>query len=340
MAIIKRNNKFRVQLRPKNQASISKTFNTHKEAALFEMQMKMALNMIEPDLKLEYSLNTIVDLYLDLNKNYFSVDIKKAKLNSFLKEYGNFSIKKITEQFSFEEYINAQKNLNLKNSTINTNIRALNSVFNFCIKKGWIYQNPLKTIKKLPEPIGRVRRISNAEQETLLRKLNYFSTIKSKEDWDIKIETAHIFLLAIYTGMRLSEICTIKKENLFLDEQFLFLPKTKNGDSRKVPLSDKAINLIKKIQNLNLHSSNLFLFDRRRISQYFHKTKKKLKISNLHFHDTRHEAISTFVEMNIPTLSIAAIVGIKDIKVLSIYYNPTIENLAALLNGKQAKITH
>ncbi len=56
-----------------------------------------------------------------------------------------------------------------------------------------------------------------------------------------------LFLLGIETGMRCSEMITLEKSQFFLDEYYLHLDKTKNSDERNVPLSPKAIEIIKSV---------------------------------------------------------------------------------------------
>ncbi|MFI7962203.1 tyrosine-type recombinase/integrase, partial [Acinetobacter baumannii] len=75
----------------------------------------------------------------------------------------------------------------------------------------------------------REKIISDFEIETLLPFLN--DELKS------------IFLIALETGMRLSEICLLEWERIFLDKQYLVLKTTKNGRPREVPLNVIAVDI-------------------------------------------------------------------------------------------------
>ena len=61
------------------------------------------------------------------------------------------------------------------------------------------------------------------------------------------------------------------------------------------------------------------------------RLKSKSGVSDLGFHDTRHEAISRFVQnLKMPVEKLAKVTGHKDIKTLiNVYYNPTIDELVA-----------
>ena len=52
-------------------------------------------------------------------------------------------------------------------------------------------------------------------------------------------------LMALFTGMRRSELQRLRWENIDLDERKLHLPTTKNGDPLMLPLSDFLLNLLR-----------------------------------------------------------------------------------------------
>src|SRR5690606_27884916 len=59
---------------------------------------------------------------------------------------------------------------------------------------------------------------------------------------------------------------------------------------------------------------------------------KKLKIEDLTFHHSRHEAI-TRLEQILTIQDLAKVTGHKDLKALMKYYNPTVIELADSMNG-------
>ena len=54
-----------------------------------------------------------------------------------------------------------------------------------------------------------------------------------------------VVLFAIETGMRRGEILSPTWENVHLGKRYVHLPDTKNGDSRDVPLSPQALELLR-----------------------------------------------------------------------------------------------
>ena len=67
------------------------------------------------------------------------------------------------------------------------------------------------------------------------------------------------------------------------------------------------------------------------IDALFRKARDKSKIENLRFHDSRHEAITRLAKKP-DVLSLARIVGHKDIRMLLVYFNETAEELAHRLD--------
>ena len=61
--------------------------------------------------------------------------------------------------------------------------------------------------------------------------------------------------------------------------------------------------------------------------------RKRNGIKDLHFHDTRHEAITRMSHAKIyDTQTLARIVGHRNLNQLLDYYNPTIEELVARMS--------
>ena len=51
----------------------------------------------------------------------------------------------------------------------------------------------------------------------------------------------------------------------------------------------------------------------------------------MHFHDSRHEAITRLAK-KLNVLDLARMTGIRDLKILNVYYNETAESMAARLD--------
>ncbi len=103
---------------------------------------------------------------------------------------------------------------------------------------------------------------------------------------------------------------------------------TKNGHKRDVPLSGEAIRILEQIRT---DTESVFNLEASQIDVNFRKAKDRCMIEDLHFHDTRHLAI-TRLASKLDVLELARMVGHKDLRQLMVYYNKTAEDLAKKLN--------
>ena len=207
-------------------------------------------------------------------------------------------------------------------ATVNRELNIISAVFTKARKEwAWLNDNPMRDLDRPKQPPARDRLISDDEINRIILALGY------RDDCPIhsKMQLVGLFfLLAIETGMRLGEMCSMKPSAVHLSRQYIQLDQTKNGDSRQVPLSARAIVLCEKFIATDERVSSAVA------SALFRKATRNAEIKNLHFHDTRHEAI-TRLARKVDVLALARIVGHRDLKSLMVYYNESATKLAKML---------
>lgn len=120
-------------------------------------------------------------------------------------------------------------------------------------------------------------------------------------------------LIMTYTGMRPSELRTLRKENVFIDEKYIRTgSKTKAGKNRIIPIHDDIYPLVKEMYN---NSDDYFYgFRGKPVDRMFFQQKifdealNKLSIRHLP-HDCRHTFITRAKECDIDTFYVQRIVG-------------------------------
>ena len=182
-------------------------------------------------------------------------------------------------------------------------------------KRRWGVEIPYNPILEVEFPKGskpRNRRLRDGEFERLL-------TAASSQR---NIYIAPIIEFAIETGMRRSEILNLRWINVDLDNGFAFLFDTKNGEDRRVPLTKAARDVL---ASLPAQNERVFPISANCVRLAWERTRKKAGISDLRFHDLRHEAVSRFFEMGMSVPEVALISGHKDARQLFKYthLNPT-----------------
>lgn len=178
--------------------------------------------------------------------------------------------------------------------------------------------NPADKVKRPSPPKARQRRLQAGEYVSLETAS---SQTKNPYLWPLVI-------LAIETGMRRSELLGLIWDNINLKNRTAYLPDTKNGSSRTVPLSSKAVAVI---GNLDKSQAHLFPVSDNAIRLSWDKLKKRAKLNDLRFHDLRHEAISRFFERGLSVAEVALISGHKDPRMLMRYTHLKAEDVALKL---------
>ena len=171
--------------------------------------------------------------------------------------------------------------------------------------------SPLTDVRKPSSPPHRERRVTDDEIAALVAAGGGLDTLMGR--------AVHAFRFAVETGMRAGEIVSLTE----IDGRVARLTKTKNGDSRDVPLSRQAVALWEELPGFRITS--------RQLDTSFRRARRAAKIEGLTFHDSRHEAI-TRLSRKLDVLALARMVGHRDIKQLQVYYQETAEDLAARLD--------
>ena len=168
--------------------------------------------------------------------------------------------------------------------------------------------NPVDRVKMPPSSPARNRRLEDGEFERLeeASKLT-----KNPHIWPI-------IVFAIQTGMRRGEILGLQWEHVDLDRRIAFLPLTKNGSSREVPLSAKAAQVLAGQRQRN-DTPTPFPITPNGFRLAWDRLRDRAGLSDLRFHDLRHEAISRFFELGLNIPEVAVISGHKDPRMLFRY---------------------
>ena len=167
-----------------------------------------------------------------------------------------------------------------------------------------------------------------------------------------------VLRLALETAMRRSEIVGLHWEHIDLAKRVAHLPDTKNGSSRDVPLSSRAVavleSMLPKDSSEPEHGGDedddrVFKVSSDAITRAFVRAvararKRYVKeceeqgvkpqkrfLTDLRFHDLRHEATSRLAAI-FPMHELTKITGHKDPRMLMRYYHPRAEDLAKRLD--------
>ena len=108
--------------------------------------------------------------------------------------------------------------------------------------------------------------------------------------------------------MRQGEILGLRSEHIDLDQKTAFLPITENGSSRWVPLSDEAVSNLSAASQYEEHP---FPVPNLTFRQAWDRLRKRATLTDLTFHDLRHEAISRMFDKGMKIHEVMAVSGHK-----------------------------
>jgi len=180
--------------------------------------------------------------------------------------------------------------------------------------------NPVEKIRKPSEGSGRDRRLSADEWKKLETQLK-----KSRNPflWPA-------VQLAVETAMRQGELLALRWEHIDRARGIAFLPETKNGEARAVPLSTRVLTVLNALPRDI--SGNVLPVERLTLYHAFIAACKRAAIENFTFHDLRHEALSRLAERgDFSILELAEVSGHKTLQMLKRYTHLNAERLAKKL---------
>ena len=319
--IRRRNNKWQVIIRKDNFKITYKTFSLKEDAVRWarETEVKIERGLYQ-DLTLSKTtkLKDVLAQYRDrVSVNKKGHDQERYKINKIIRsDIADKTLSQLTPLILFE-FIEQQKKLYTA-STINKSITIINLALNFAERFLGISlnKNPFKFIKRLKESqfVGQV--IEPHEEELLLKHAE-----SSKLYW---LKTA--IILGIDCGLRRGEIFKLKAEDINYKNNTAVLKDTKNGETREIGISSRAIQDLKKLP-VSI-DGKLFPCKRLDTFTFYYKQLQRWSGVNKRFHDTRHTFASRKATSGWSITEIAAQGGWKQLQVLKRYTHIKAEYLA------------
>jgi len=298
----KRSNLWQAQVRSKHVGSISKSFHKKLEAQKWakEQEVLMQSGQWSRVNESSFTLDDLMTKYKnEITPKKRGYEVEDRRLRRLLKEK---EIMKVPLERLLPPILASFRDRRLKDGVraCQYDLVLIRHAWNIAlIEWGWnIGDNPTQKIRLPKNNQPRERRFKPGEYERL-RKAS--SETKVWYLWPI-------IDFAIETGMRRSEILNMKWEHLGLDNKRVLLPMTKNGSSRWVPLSDKAIKILKDVPSSTDH---VFPITDVALRQSWERLRNRANLIDFTFHDFRHEAISRMFEKGLNVPEVASISGHK-----------------------------
>jgi integrase len=127
--------------------------------------------------------------------------------------------------------------------------------------------------------------------------------------------------------MRLSELVNMRWRYVDMTTRIAYLPDTKNGHPRVIPLSSRALTTLQNLaQRTAERDDRLFRLTPHAVTVAFRRACKRIRRDSegrlcvdLRFHDLRHEAVSRLFERGLNPIEVASISGHRSMQMLARY---------------------
>ncbi len=305
----------------------SKVFRTQREANAWAIAKEEELQKPAAETR---TVRQLIEHYAETvmpKKRGGTHEISQAM--AFLRDFPDLADKKLSEVDTpdFGEWRDARLK-KVSDATILCNLNWLRHAFKVAREEWkWMEANPLKGLRVPSNPAPRDRRVFPREVRALCRILDYrpgrAPVTKSQE-------VALAFMVALRTAMRAGEILSLGKRNLDLKRRVASVThKTQHltGKPRDVPLTRHGVRLLAPVADREA----CFSISSAVLDALFRKARDRLLIEDLHFHDSRAEAL-TRLARKVDVMTLSKISGHKDVRILvGTYYRETAEQIAARL---------
>ena len=255
-------------------------------------------------------------------KNYYTTErYIKRYLNNKLKTNDVF-LKQLSYKFiiDFEQFLRNGKSINssqpLRNNGVMKHLERLKKMISLALRLEWIEKDPFVRFSLKFTKHQRVF-LSQSELEVLE------SGQLSKE---MHQKTKDVFVFACYTGLSYIDVKLLSDEHIVrgIDgEYWIFTKREKNDEAVKIPLLEKALDIIKKYDQGSEHKQEKLLpvFSNQKVNIYLKEIASILKINKkLTFHAARHTFATTVTLSNgVPIETVSKLLGHTKLSTTQIY---------------------
>lgn len=229
-------------------------------------------------------------------------------------------------------------------ATVRTELSLLSAIFDTArLEWSMPVSNPVRDVRKPDKSKARTRRFASDDEEARI----HAALGEYGNGWALPLSE-----LAVETGMRRGEWKNLDWSDVNLADQTMTLHEgdTKNDEGREVPLSSRAVAILKSLRDARDEPRGRVFkkqpgtmtaaFARARDAaraRYVEECKRDgiepdpKFLADLRLHDLRHEATSRLFEKDLDTMEVASVTGHKTLSMLKRYTHLKAKKLAKKL---------
>ena len=292
----------------------------------FKYKLQQQQNGIMPKEEIKISFKSLCDSFLEysrVNKKSYKQD--KSRVASIKEFFINTKYIQNIKPNNIEKFKIFLLSKGLSKTTVNRYLEILSKMFNMAIMNEWIEKNPVKRHMKFPLKNYVIRYLKDEEDDLFLKVLpeHFFP----------------IYITALNSGLRKSNIRLLKWENINLDFRLIELTENKGNKHIKLYINDTLYDLFSQMSKQK-HPSG-FLFINPRTNRFYsdeamrdewNSIKEKAGVKDFRFHDLRHTVGTRLAEKGVPVPVIKEILTHSDIRTTMGYVHASSNQIKSAMN--------
>ncbi|WP_406684609.1 site-specific integrase [Seonamhaeicola sp. MEBiC1930] len=255
-------------------------------------------------------------------KNYYTTENYLKRFLAKRKKTNDIYLKQLTFEFiiDFEQYLRKSPSLNnaipLNNNGIMKHLERLKKMMNLALDLEWTTKNPF----------SRYKLKFQKHQKSFLTKKE-LSVIESGAIRGKGYQIVRdVFVFACYTGLSYIDVKMLDEKSIVkgIDgDYWIFTQREKNSQSVKIPLLERAMDIIYKYRDYPKRNKGLLLpvYSNQKVNVYIKEIALKHGISkSLSFHSARHTFATTVTLSNgVPIETVSKLLGHSKLSTTQIY---------------------
>ncbi|MDH3713464.1 MAG: site-specific integrase [Gammaproteobacteria bacterium] len=321
---------WQAQVRKKGHPTQSKTFATRSAAETwarsieYEMDQGLFVSRVEAETT---TLNELLQRYLEeITPQKKGAEPEAARVRALLKHSLTQRIVAGIRGVDIARYRD-ERLRKVCPATVKRDLVIISHLFEIARKEWGIHvQNPVRDIKLPPHAKARERRLEAARDGEASEETRLLNACREARNPYL----LPVVRLALETAMRQGELVSLRWENIDLNQRIAHLPDTKNGESRTVPLSTTATNVLRSLPR-SLSGEVFPSLTTEAVKRSYIRARRRAGLEDLRFHDLRHEATTRLFEKGLNIMEVACVTVHKDLRMLRRYTHLKAEDLARKL---------
>jgi len=250
--------------------------------------------------------------YAESAKKKSTIELEKVYAKQLMEFLGNKTLKSIDVRLVDQWKADTLTRVNP--TTFNIEKRTLQAIFNVAKKWGYIEKNPFEDVEKLRVEEKRLFMFDD-EIELFFGQIQKDIDGSKNSAYKQSHELFRLFcVFLLHTGLRREEALNLRQEHIDLSRGLIFVVKTKDKDSRAVPLSARAREILSEL------GERLFAdLTKNQVSRKFNACCKRSKLKGFKLHSLRHTFATKLIDAGVDIMTVSKLLGHSDLKTTAIY---------------------